>query len=120
MPAYLAAQRMIAHPGTPADRKETGIKVMQILLRLRFWDKVRKGFGAEWHDKLQPAYDALGITQPEWKLLTRKQVKAHFDEVYKALEAKPDAKAFKPLLDKYLENGIFLLKDKTVILEGWI
>jgi hypothetical protein len=120
MPAYLAAQQMIAHPGTPADRRENGIRVMQILLRLRFWDKVRKGFGAEWHDKLQPAYDALGMTQPEWRLLSRKQLKAHFDEVYKTLEAKPDAKSFKPLLDKYLENGIFLLKDKTVILEGWI
>lgn len=120
MPAYFAAQQMIAHPGTPADRRENGRNVMQILLRLRFWDKVRKGFGAEWHDKLQPAYEALGMTQPEWKTLTRKQVKAHFDEVYKALDTKPDAKAFKPLLDKYLENGIFLLKDKTVILEGWI
>jgi hypothetical protein len=120
MPAYLAVQEMIAHSGTPADRRENGERVMQILLRLRFWKVVRERFGTEYHDKLQPAYDALGMTQPAWKSLTRKAMKAHFDEVMKTLEAKPDAKSFKPLLEQYLENGIFLLKDKKVIREDWI
>jgi hypothetical protein len=120
MPAYAAAQQMIAHPGTPADRRDNGKKVMQILLRLRFWPLVRTRFGADYKSTLQPAYDALGMSQPEWASMTRKQVKAHVDTVVKAVEDKAAAKAYKDLLERYLTNGIFLLKDEKVIKTDWI
>lgn len=120
MPAYAAVQQMIAHPGTPADRRDNGKKVMQILLRLRFWPLVRTRFGGEYKNTLQPAYDALGLAQPEWGSMTRKQVKVHVDAVMKAVEEKPDAKSHQKLLEKYLTNGIFLLKDETVIKTDWI
>jgi hypothetical protein len=120
MPVYLAIQQMMAHPGTPADRKERAEHVMQIVLRLRFWPVIRERFGAEYHDKLQPAYDALGMTQPEWKGLTRKALREHVEGVMKALESKPDATSFKPLLEQYLVKGILGLDDKTVIKPDWI
>lgn len=120
MPVYLPIQQMIAHPGTPADRKERGKQVMQILLRLRFWPLVRKRFGVEYKDKLQPAYDALGMTQPDWGSLTRKAMKTHVDAVMKALKDKPEASSHKDLLEKYLTEGIFLLKDESVIHTDWI
>lgn len=119
MPVYSAIQQMMAHPGTPADRRERGERVMQLVLRLRFWPLIRERFGAEYRDKLQPAYDALGIAQPDWAKLTRKALKAHVDAVKKALE-QPEAKAHKDLLEKYLEKGIFLLEDKDVIKSDWI
>jgi len=120
LPVYVPIQAMIAHPGTPPDRKERGKKVMQILLRLRFWDVVRKRFGAEYKDRLQPAYDALGMSQPDWASLTRKAMRTHVDAVMKALADKPEAKAHKDLLEKYLTNGIFLMKDEDVIKTDWI
>lgn len=120
MPAYVAIQQMMAHPGTPADRKQRGEHVMQLILRLRFWPLVRERFGAEYRDKLQPAYDALGMTQPSWASLTRKALKAHVDAVMKALEAKPDAKSHKDLLDKYLSKGILGLTDRDIIRSDWI
>ena len=120
MPAYAAAQQMIAHPGTPADRRDNGKKVMQILLRLRFWPLVRTRFGNEYKGTLQPAYDALGMSQPDWGSLTRKQMKAHVDSVMQAVKDKPDAKVHEKLLEQYLTNGIFLLKDETVIKTDWI
>lgn len=120
MPVYLPIQQMIAHPGTPADRKDRGKKVMQLLLRLRFWPVVRTRFGADYRAKLQPAYDALGIAQPEWASMTRKAVKLHIDTVMKAVEDKPEGKAHKDLLEKYLTNGIFLMKDEDVIRTDWI
>jgi hypothetical protein len=119
-PVYLAIQRMMAHPGTPADRKERAEHVMQILLRMRFWPVVRERFGKEYHDKLQPAYDALGMTQPNWASITRAALKSHVDAVMKALENKPDAKSHKDLLDKYLGKGILGLEDKEVIKPDWI
>ena len=120
MPAYAAAQQLVAHPGTPADRRDRGKEVVQLLLRLRFWPIVRTRFGAEYKGKLQPAYDALGMQQPDWSSMTRKQVKAHVDAVMKAVEEKADAKAHKQLLEQYLTDGIFLLKDATVIKTDWI
>ena len=120
MPAYLAVQQMLAHPGTPADRRDNGKRVMQLILRLRFWSLIRTRFGAEHKGTLQPAYDALGMTQPDWSTMTRKQVKAHVDAVMKAVDEKPDAAAHKKLLDQYLTDGIFLLKDDKVIKTEWI
>lgn len=120
MPAYAAAQQMIAHPGTPADRRDNGKRVMQILLRLRFWPLVRDRFGKEYRSVLQPAYDAVGMTQPDWSSITRKQLKVHIDAVMKAVKEKPEAKAHEKLLDKYLTEGIFLLKDEKVIKTEWI
>lgn len=120
MPAYLAVQQMRAHPGTPADRRQRGHVVMQILLRLRFWPLIRTRFGAEYKGTLQPAYDALGMTQPEWASRTRKQLKAHLDAVMKAVEEKPEAAPHKKLLEQYLTNGIYLLMDDKVIKTEWI
>lgn len=120
MPAYIAVQQMYAHPGTPADRKKRGEEVMQLILRLRFWPLIRERFGNEYKDKLQPAYDALGMTQPNWASLTRNALKAHVDAVMKALEEKPDAKSHKELLEKYLNKGILGLTDMDVIRSDWI
>ncbi len=120
LPVYLPIQQMIAHPGTPSERRERGERVMKILLRLRFWPEIRKRFGTEYKDKLQPAYDAVGMSQPEWASMTRKAAKAHIDAVMKAVADKPEAKSHKDLLEKYLTNGIFLLKDEDVIRTDWI
>jgi hypothetical protein len=120
MPVYTAIQQMLSHPGTPADRKERGERVMKLVLRLRFWPLLRERFGAEHKAKLQPAYDAIGIAQPEWASMTRKALKAHVEAVKKALETKPEAKSHKDLLDKYLIKGLYELTDDQAIRPDWI
>ena len=65
-------------------------------------------------------YDALGIAQPEWSKITRRELKAHVEAVKKALEAKPEAKSHKELIEKYLVNGIMGLSDKQIIKADWI
>lgn len=119
MPVYTAIQQMMAHPGTPADRKERAQKIMQLVLRLRFWPLIRERFGTEYGTLLQPAYEALGLTQPNWASLTRKALKAHVDAVTKALE-KPEGKSQKALLEKYIVKGIYELTDEKVIKSDWI
>lgn len=120
MPVYTAIQQMMSHPGTPADRKERAEFVMKLVLRLRFWPLLRERFGAEHKAKLQPAYDALGMTQPSWASLTRKALKAHIEAVEKALKEKPEAKSHKDLIEKYLQKGIMQLEDKDAINPDWI
>jgi hypothetical protein len=119
-PVYGAIQAMIVHAGTPADRKESGERVMQILLRLRFWPRVRERFGAEYHGVLQPIYDALGMTQPDWSSITRKALKAHVDAAKLAFEEKPEAKTQQELFDRYVFNGIYSLTDRKIIDPDWI
>jgi len=119
-PVYEAIQRMMAHPGTPVERKQLAERIMQILLRLRFWPLVRERFGAEYRDKLQPTYDALEMTQPEWASITRKALKAHVEAVGKALEGRPDGTAHKEPFDRYVSNGIYALKDHKIVKSEWI
>jgi hypothetical protein len=121
MPTYAAIHRMMGHQGTPQDRRERAEKVMQIVLHLRFWPKLREKFKTSYGTILQPAYDALGIAQPDWSRITRMALKAHLETVKKAFESNPDAAGkYKALLDKYLDQGIFAFKDEQVIPKGWI
>jgi hypothetical protein len=121
MPTYAALQRMIAHPGTDAELRKRAVKVMDICLHLRFWPKLREKFQTTHRATLQPAYDALGIAQPDWSKMTRMALKAHMETVKKALEANADATTrFKPLFDQYLTDGLYKFKDEKVIPPGWI
>lgn len=121
MPVYMAIQRMIAHQGTPQDRRERAEHVMQVVLHLRFWPRLREKFQGAYASTLQPAYDALKIPQPDWSKITRMALKAHMETIKKALEANPDASTkYKALFDKYVTDGIFQFKDEKVIPKGWI
>jgi len=119
VPVYTKVQQMMAHPGTPPDRRERAQNVMGLILRLRFWPLIREHFGSEYGPKLQPAYDALGIAAPNWKSLTRKELKAHVDAVKKALETNPTASSFKEPIQSYLDKGLLQL-DGKIIKPDWI
>ena len=121
MPTYAALQRMIAHQGTDPDLKKRAEKVMDLVLHLRFWPRIREKFKAAHETVLQPAYDALGIAQPDWSRITRMALKAHLEAVRKAFESNADAAGkYKAVLDKYLDQGIYRFKDEQVIPKGWI
>jgi hypothetical protein len=90
-----------------------------VTLRLRFWKKVRARFGTEYAGQLKSAYDALGVPQPDWANLKRWQLKAHLDELDKAIKAHPDQGSAKTAVDHFVKDGLLRL-DVTVICSDWI
>jgi hypothetical protein len=116
---YGKVQQLLAHPSASDDQRETAARIRDIVLRLRYWPKVRERFGKDFVSQLQPAYEALGIAPPDWGSLTRVALKAHVDAVYKALEKRPDAAGVKPIVDRYLKKGILHL-DPLIIKADWI
>jgi len=119
VPVYTKVQQMMSHPGTPADRRERAQHVMGLVLRLRHWPQIRERFGAEYGPKLQPLYDALKVSAPAWKSLTRKELKAHVDAMKEALKNDAAASPFKELVEHHLEKGILML-DEKIITPDWI
>jgi hypothetical protein len=101
------------------DLKDKARKVMDAVLRLRFWPLVTKRFASEYGAKLEPAYAALGIAAPRWESLTRPALKAHIEAVDKALEKDPSAGGHKAAIEEYLKKGIYGL-DPKIIKPDWI
>ena len=117
---YTVLQRLKAHPGVDQEQKDQIVtRVIPITLRLRHWKQIREKFGNKYADKLKPAYDALGMSAPNWSTLTRVQLKQHLDAVDQALETHPAANAYKALIEESLRKGLFKL-DSKVIDESWI
>jgi hypothetical protein len=116
---YMKIQELIAHPGADALMKEKAGGARDLVLRLRFWPKVRERFGTEYGAQLQPAYDAIGVPPPDWSRLTRVALKAHLEAVKRALEAQPEQVAPKALLDRLLGKGLDHL-DPAIIKSDWI
>lgn len=117
---YTVLQRLKAHPGVDAEAKDKIVThVIPITLRLRHWKQISEKFGNKYGDRLKPAYDALGMTAPNWGTLTRVQLKHHLDAVDQALETHPGANSFKPLIEEALRKGLFKL-DSKIIDESWI
>jgi hypothetical protein len=117
---YVVLQQLEAHPGVAAEtKKKITTHVIPITLRLRHWKPISERFGKTFGAELKPAYDALGITPPNWATLTRTGLKAHLDAVDKALAANPGAASYKALIEDKLRKGLFKL-DPSVIAEDWI
>jgi hypothetical protein len=116
---YPKIQELYVHPGASADQRKAAAEARDITLRLRFWTTVREKFGTVHGAELQPAYDAIGVKPPNWSTLTRVGLKAHIDEVDKALKAHEDKTAARDTIKKLLKGGLFQL-DPNVIKSGWI
>jgi len=117
---YTLLQRMQAHPGVSEDQKKLLVtRVIPITLRLRHWKQISERFGAKNGDTLKSAYDALGVSPPNWQTLTRAQLKQHMFALDQALEKNPDAAKYKPVIEDPLRKGLMLL-DVKVIDESWI
>jgi hypothetical protein len=117
---YTKLQEVEAHPGVRREVKENvTTHVIPIVLRLRHWKQISKRFGETFGDRLKPAYDALGVSAPNWETLTRTQLKRHLDMLDKALETNPAAASYKAVIDDPLRKGLFKL-DAEIIKPNWI
>lgn len=116
---YEKVQELLAHPGVSEDLKKNSRNVRDVVLRLRFWPLVSKRFGSEHGARLQPAYDALGLTAPKWDSLSRPALKAHLDAVDKALKDNAAAGGHKDAIESYLRKGLWRLEPE-IIKPDWI
>jgi hypothetical protein len=116
---YHKLQELIAHPGAAEDLRQKARLAFQAVLRLRFWPIVAKRFGTEHGAKLQPAYDALGLTTPRWPAIGRVELRAHVDAVRNALEQEPGAGGHADAIERYLMKGLYGL-DPEIIRSDWV
>jgi hypothetical protein len=116
---YPKIQELSVHPGASVDQKQNALGAIDIVLRLRYWKVVREKFGKVYGSELQPAYDAVGVAPPDWSTLTRPGLKAHLEQVEKAVEAHEGQAAARDTFRRLLRGGLFEL-DKTIIPADWI
>lgn len=117
---YVVLQQLQAHPGVDKETKDRiTTNTIPVTLRLRHWKPIAERFGKQFGGELKPAYDALGISPPNWSSLTRVQLKHHLDAIDQALETHPGASSYKSVIENTLRKGLFKL-DSKVIDESWI
>jgi hypothetical protein len=117
---YTVLQQLQAHPGVDKETKDRiTTNTIPVTLRLRHWKQIAERFGRQFGAELKPAYDALGMSPPNWSSLTRVQLKHHLDAIDQALETHPAASSYKAVIENTLRKGLFKL-DSKVIDESWI
>lgn len=119
-PLYQLLQEVAAHPGADDTmRTRTGGAIDRVL-RLRFWSThVRGTFGHVYQAELGPAYEALGLDQPDWDKLTRVQLKAHLEAIDEAIAEHPDQATAAATLRRLVRDGLWNF-DTTIIRSDWI
>lgn len=116
--AYGYIQMMLAHPDFKTDSQHDLIVTWRdVLLRLRYYDKVRKRFAADYASEIKKGYDAIGRKVPDFANITRKALKTEKAAFAAALAATPNADA-QAFFDKYMDGFWHLKPD--VIPSGWI
>jgi hypothetical protein len=115
---YERLHRVIAHPAATKDQKETMTQLMEVILRLRHWDKVRARFAATYGPELVEAYRQIELTAPDWASISRKALTAHLEALDKAYESHPDATAAHDTIERLVHRGLARL-DPEVIPPDW-
>jgi hypothetical protein len=115
---YGRIQRVIAHPAATKDQKETMTQLMEIILRLRHWDKIRATFAATYGPDLIEAYRQIELTPPDWASISRKELTAHLAALDKAYESHADATAAHETIERLVHRGLARL-DPEVIPAAW-
>lgn len=114
---YRVVQLIITHPDTPADKKKKAEGFRDMILRMRYWDKITEKFATEHVAAIAAAYATAGINPPRFAGITRAGLKAHIEKLKEKVEksADPDLKHF----FDHLLMGLWNLRS-DVIPETWI
>lgn len=115
---YERLHRVIAHPAATKDQKETMTQLMEVILRLRHWDKIRARFSATYGSELAEAYRQLELSPPDWASISRKGLTAHLEVLDKAYESHPDATAAHDTIERLVHRGLARL-DPELIPPDW-
>jgi hypothetical protein len=115
--AYGYVQSMLAHPEIPSNDHKIATQWSEILLRMRYYERVTQKFAETYTGDIKKGYDAMALKPPDFSKMTRKALKLEMEKFKKALEDTPntDGQAF---YDKFL-TGLSKL-DTELIPAKWI
>jgi hypothetical protein len=116
---YGRIQEVFQHPAADADQKKEAHKYMQVILRLRHWESIRRHFAETRGPELVETYKTFGLAQPNWATITRADLFQHMRAINKR---SADWKGEKTVLDKlneYVFEGLFGLENEKIIPVEW-
>jgi hypothetical protein len=114
--SYGLLQEFVAHPRAAADKKAIVQEWIPIVLRLRYWTVVRERFATTYRAEADAAYNELAWPQPDWKNVTRTDVRDEKVAFEGVGNGTPKGKAFG---DGPLTKGLYRLSP-TFIPTTWI
>lgn len=88
---YNHLQRLLQHPNLPADQKAQLTQERDQVIRLLFLPVVSQRFQQTYGDRLQSAYQELGLQAPDFSRMNRGQQLAEIQRFQQAAAARPNA-----------------------------
>ncbi len=88
---YNHTQRLLQHPNLPADEKARLTAQRDQTIRLLFLPVVSQRFQQTYSDRIQGAYQELGLQAPDFSRLSRAQQLAEIQRFQEAAAARPNA-----------------------------
>ena len=111
---YQKLHRLVGHAEIPdADKAKWEVR-LQMVLRLRYWAKVRQKFGVGYKAQLEAGFKQGGIAEPSWATLSRADLQVLSTKMTSMAMTGPDATEAARLV-----MGLWSL-DKDVIPPQWV
>lgn len=115
---YITIQDLLNHPDLDASDRAGLEEEREIVLRMRFWDKICDRFSSEYKALIETAYPAVGLPVPNYDVMPRKRLLTQIETFGEALKLKPNPDA-QQFYDKYM-RGLWTLTDNEVVPTSWI
>ncbi len=111
---YLDLEALIHHRDTPVERQEELVPQLRKMLRLRHLNNVVRNYVSDKQGVLDAGYAAAGVSQPNWKKLSRVETLAAIEEFAQHLPEGSDGKD--PITIAYLalDQGLKYLSDTEI------
>jgi len=115
---YFTLQLVSIHPESESKDVDEARKMLEITLRLRYWEKITKEFSKAHHEQINKAYAGFSVAKPRYWGISRPELKDHL-VVYKDALGKKGHAAAQDLYDNLLKPGLWEL-DPNIIPDTWI
>lgn len=115
---YFTMQLISIHPEAEAKTVDDVREMLEITLRLRYWDKITREFAKAHGAAIEKAYKGFSIAKPRFYGIKRPALKTHMDAYQEAL-AKKEHAAAREFMDDLLRPGLWQL-DSNIIPDTWI
>ena len=116
---YNRIQDVFRHPSANEYQKKDSGRMMQVILRLRHWEPIRKHFAETRTPELADTYKAIGMEQPNWATITRAELYRHMQAINRKTASWKGDKAVLDKLEDVVFKGLFDLENEKVIPVEW-
>jgi hypothetical protein len=115
---YFTLQLISIHPESESKDVDEARQMLEITLRLRYWEKITKEFSKTHFEQIKKGYAGFSVAKPSYRGISRPQFKEHLD-AFKAGLGKGEHAAAQDLYDTLLKPGLWEL-DPNIIPDTWI